>query len=309
MVYLPRSKRVCFAVVGLQKDKQDKIEAAIELKKTIFEILQKQTDEQLDYSLLVDSQFEVDVEYCNSLGHMERVISGKLDLWRGTGVSFTLVSGGEDLDGVDALKHAPVLFYPSNPPSLRFPSSSPWDYHVLSIVLTKHLPEMDNWFRAILLPQSRITKVPICNLGAVPDPEARRGFALDVLFTRELREKKCLIWNRQKISDLRLEQSDRAAQLVSNKTSKDVVSISNPGVYRSFCVNLKIGHANLLTAALSQSKLLLDLQGGSDKRTGFVSTLAASEAPSAGDRHLQALTALVTKLYQKGLTLGEKVKF
>ena len=171
-----------------------------------------------------------------------------------------------------AFKTVPLCKSPFSQLDSAFPALD-WARWAMKRWATRAPKLVDWWDDRLWL--SRVARVPLCQLPAGRDAFS---YALDVMLARSLREDvKMVLWDTQK-SD----EAEAMAVLLPDRSERvSCNERSNPGIYRSVCLNLNL-KSGLCVAALTRS------------------SQAALERGLAVDKQLEALFHMVESLLQRG---------
>ena len=196
--------------------------------------------------------------------------------------SIAVVSCSSDQWYLPALNAVPVCRSPFSQMDSSFPALD-WSRWALKRWANRAPRLLDWWEDRIWL--ARIARTPLCQF---PPGRDAYGFALDVLFSRALREEevKLLPWSSKHQRDSEAEamavlHPERSERVVCQETS-------NPGIYRSVCLSLNLKSC-ICIAALSRS------------------SQAGLEQGLANDKQLEALFSVVDLIYQRGKSAQAKL--
>lgn len=239
-----------------------------------------------------------DVQYVGSLGQAFRALNRRLQAYREQprGPTLVLCEGPrpsalikQDLSLLDAF---PCVDVPPSPSDSDLPPLG-WQQRAMKAALAGAAGSRE-WLgeRAQV---ARYAQLPVGNLGA--DWVLA---AWDARFARHLRDQGHLLWAQDpSLPDLGRDSSADPAHVAPDVDWADPlgvegggVSISNPGAYRSVCVELRVHH--LAVCALDRANLLGDLEGA-----------ALLDEASAGGAAFRALKAMVQRLLDDATKRGE----
>ena len=149
------------------------------------------------------------------------------------------------------MQRFPLLFAPSNAKDNQYPALK-WQPHALRRLFT-HYSVSDEWLHS-QIDLARYIHVPVGNI-----PADHHAFACDVFFARQLRRQNHVLWVSPSTRPDLGGKEDDDNRLMTDSMDRDTLTINNPGVYETACVDITL--VSLPVSAVVQSALVNDKEG------------------------------------------------